>query len=115
MGKPEKKGWDDPRPEVLGIEPSPISHRTDNRPRLVDFRNDRFEPYSAEQMAPGRVYLDGADITNEYVFYASETDGEVRSYALKDGRPFLNDRKEIEVAPPRRGSVVILLPGEVDG
>ena len=52
------------------------------RPRLADFPNQVFVPDA--RVAKGRCLLDGVDITDEEVLYASEASGEVRCHALRD-------------------------------
>jgi hypothetical protein len=84
-----------------------FARRTGLRPRLVDFKGDRFEPYGFHRMKGGRVYLD---------FYASEAFGELRGYALDgNGRPIFNANRDCaELGRCATGHVVILLPEELE-
>jgi hypothetical protein len=93
-----------------------FARRTGLRPRLVDFKGDRFEPYGFHRMKGGRVYLDGKDVTRDHVFYASEAFGELRGYALDgNGRPIFNANRDCaELGRCATGHVVILLPEELE-
>ena len=81
-------------------------------PRLVDIPNQVFVP-DRRLATHGRCFLDGVDITDEEVIYASEASGEVRCNALKDGKPFIDHvTLGVALAPPRFGDVDIYLQDE---
>ena len=84
------------------------------RSRLADFINDVWFPPDQEMnLRRGHPFLDGVDVTDQRVIYASEAAGEIRGHALRDGKPYIDPVTEtVALAPPRFGVVEIYLDGE---
>lgn len=81
-------------------------------PRFADFRKQIFIP--DVRAAKGRCFLDGADVTNDFVVYASEEDGKIICQALNDtGQRYIDPETEaVALLPPRFGVVEIYFDDE---